>query len=135
VLTEDKCVILVGEMCMDNGHSSLQPFKSRRTVTTGRSSRYYAARLSRNNGDRLPRSSVEHHGVRSIIRCPICSKLFNNSSALAKHKLTHSDERKYTCSKCSKAFKRQDHLLVIFHFSISLLLLPFCSIQLLVCNM
>ncbi|ESO08871.1 hypothetical protein HELRODRAFT_128063, partial [Helobdella robusta] len=35
---------------------------------------------------------------------------FNNSSALAKHKLTHSDERKYSCNLCSKAFKRQDHL-------------------------
>lgn len=42
--------------------------------------------------------------------CPICSKHFNNSSALAKHKLTHSDERKYVCRICSKAFKRQDHL-------------------------
>ena len=45
-----------------------------------------------------------------IIKCLICSKVFNNSSALAKHKLTHSDERRYTCNLCSKAFKRQDHL-------------------------
>jgi len=51
-------------------------------------------------------------GTRSIIRCPVCAKQFNNSSALAKHKLTHSDERKYACSLCNKAFKRQDHLLV-----------------------
>ncbi|XP_067941501.1 zinc finger protein 541-like [Watersipora subatra] len=43
-------------------------------------------------------------------QCPICAKTFNNSSALAKHKLTHSDERKYVCQLCSKAFKRQDHL-------------------------
>ena len=28
----------------------------------------------------------------------------------AKHRLTHSEERKYHCSICSKAFKRQDHL-------------------------
>ena len=42
--------------------------------------------------------------------CGICGKAFNNSSALAKHKLTHSDERKYVCPICSKAFKRQDHL-------------------------
>lgn len=42
--------------------------------------------------------------------CAICGKAFNNSSALAKHKLTHSDERKYVCPICSKAFKRQDHL-------------------------
>lgn len=39
-----------------------------------------------------------------------CSKVFGNASALAKHKLTHSDERKYVCGMCSKAFKRQDHL-------------------------
>ncbi|EDW44929.1 GM19662, partial [Drosophila sechellia] len=36
--------------------------------------------------------------------------IFGNASALAKHKLTHSDERKYICALCSKAFKRQDHL-------------------------
>lgn len=98
----------------DLGHSRSESFKPRRSVSSGRGSRYHAGRLSRNGGDRqaarLPRSSTEGHGVRSIIRCPICSKLFNNSSALAKHKLTHSDERKYTCTKCSKAFKRQDHL-------------------------
>ncbi|CAH1792207.1 unnamed protein product [Owenia fusiformis] len=44
------------------------------------------------------------------VSCPTCGKQFNNSSALAKHKLTHSDERKYVCPICSKAFKRQDHL-------------------------
>ncbi|KAH8030265.1 hypothetical protein HPB51_006697 [Rhipicephalus microplus] len=42
--------------------------------------------------------------------CPVCGKVFGNSSALTKHKLTHSDERKYVCSQCQKAFKRQDHL-------------------------
>jgi len=49
-------------------------------------------------------------GSRSIIQCLMCQKTFNNSSALAKHKLIHSDERKYACTLCSKAFKRQDHL-------------------------
>lgn len=42
--------------------------------------------------------------------CPTCGKVFSNSSALTKHKLTHSDERKYVCQLCTKAFKRQDHL-------------------------
>lgn len=42
--------------------------------------------------------------------CPVCGKVFGNSSALTKHKLTHSDERKYVCTQCQKAFKRQDHL-------------------------
>ncbi|GBP74591.1 Zinc finger protein 541 [Eumeta japonica] len=40
----------------------------------------------------------------------VCNKIFGNASALAKHKLTHSDERKYVCGVCAKAFKRQDHL-------------------------
>ncbi|CAG9762190.1 unnamed protein product [Ceutorhynchus assimilis] len=43
-------------------------------------------------------------------QCTVCSKVFGNASALAKHKLTHSDERKYICNVCNKAFKRQDHL-------------------------
>ncbi|CAH2045181.1 unnamed protein product, partial [Iphiclides podalirius] len=43
-------------------------------------------------------------------QCQVCNKVFGNASALAKHKLTHSDERKYVCLTCAKAFKRQDHL-------------------------
>ena len=42
--------------------------------------------------------------------CAICYKVFSNASALAKHRLTHSEERRYHCNICSKAFKRQDHL-------------------------
>lgn len=42
--------------------------------------------------------------------CPQCGKQFSSSSALAKHKLTHSDERKFVCTICSRGFKRQDHL-------------------------
>jgi len=42
--------------------------------------------------------------------CNLCQKMFGNASALAKHRLTHSDERKYLCTVCHKAFKRQDHL-------------------------
>ena len=42
--------------------------------------------------------------------CNLCNKMFGNASALAKHRLTHSDERKYLCNVCHKAFKRQDHL-------------------------
>ncbi|XP_037913271.1 serine-rich adhesin for platelets isoform X2 [Hermetia illucens] len=52
-------------------------------------------------------SSPTRHGPQ---QCQVCSKVFGNASALAKHKLTHSDERKYVCAMCSKAFKRQDHL-------------------------
>ncbi|KAH8375119.1 hypothetical protein KR200_002692 [Drosophila serrata] len=52
-------------------------------------------------------SSPTRHGPQ---QCQTCCKIFGNASALAKHKLTHSDERKYICALCSKAFKRQDHL-------------------------
>nr|CDS31101.2 zinc finger protein 541 [Hymenolepis microstoma] len=45
-----------------------------------------------------------------IILCRITLQVFSNSSAIAKHKLTHSDERKHVCHVCKKAFKRQDHL-------------------------
>ncbi|CAL8105974.1 unnamed protein product [Calicophoron daubneyi] len=55
----------------------------------------------------LPSSSSNSRGS---LRCPFCDKAFSNSSAIAKHKLTHSQERKYVCSICHKAFKRQDHL-------------------------
>ena len=43
-------------------------------------------------------------------QCGQCGKGFSSSSALAKHKLIHSDERRYVCQICSKGFKRQDHL-------------------------
>jgi uncharacterized Zn-finger protein len=46
----------------------------------------------------------------SNIQCTQCLKKFGSSSALAKHKATHSDERKYICTICEKGFKRQDHL-------------------------
>uniref|UniRef100_A0A915IW30 C2H2-type domain-containing protein n=1 Tax=Romanomermis culicivorax TaxID=13658 RepID=A0A915IW30_ROMCU len=42
--------------------------------------------------------------------CPYCSKTFPNNSALLKHKLIHSDERRFICEICQKAFKRPDHL-------------------------
>ncbi|CAF1313821.1 unnamed protein product, partial [Rotaria sordida] len=41
---------------------------------------------------------------------PDCAKIFSNKSALAKHKLTHCQDRKHKCSKCNKGFKRLDHL-------------------------
>lgn len=53
------------------------------------------------------------------IKCEQCGKTFGSSSALAKHKLTHSDERRYVCSTCGKGFKRQDHLWVNFAVSLS----------------
>ena len=48
--------------------------------------------------------------VRSVQKCAECRKVFTNKSALAKHRLIHSNERKYACHLCDKSFKRQDHL-------------------------
>jgi uncharacterized Zn-finger protein len=45
-----------------------------------------------------------------IQNCADCGKIFTNKSALAKHRLIHSNERKYACHLCDKSFKRQDHL-------------------------
>ncbi|XP_051899996.1 zinc finger protein 541-like [Pristis pectinata] len=42
--------------------------------------------------------------------CSQCGKSFSSASALSKHYLTHSHERRHVCRICSKAFKRQDHL-------------------------
>ena len=60
-------------------------------------------------------SSISFSGVGAEAKvspqeCNLCNKMFGNASALAKHRLTHSDERKYLCTVCHKAFKRQDHL-------------------------
>ncbi|XP_075266427.1 uncharacterized protein LOC142358750 isoform X3 [Convolutriloba macropyga] len=49
-------------------------------------------------------------GIKNPQMCGECGKVFTSSSALAKHKLTHSDERRYSCNLCHKRFKRQDHL-------------------------
>lgn len=57
-----------------------------------------------------PKGRPKPLGSKPEIKCEQCGKIFGSSSALAKHKLTHSDERRYVCNICSKGFKRQDHL-------------------------
>ena len=57
-----------------------------------------------------PPSNHGYETKTSPQECNLCNKMFGNASALAKHRLTHSDERKYLCNVCHKAFKRQDHL-------------------------
>ena len=64
--------------------------------------------IERNSGAPIRKKRKNGPPVRPA--CPDCGKEFSNQSALSKHKLTHSDERKFICNQCSKAFKRQDHL-------------------------
>ncbi|XP_051166525.1 uncharacterized protein LOC127284870 isoform X2 [Leptopilina boulardi] len=61
-------------------------------------------------GVKKPRPKASSPNRQGPQQCQVCGKVFNNASALTKHKLTHSDERKYVCTMCGKAFKRQDHL-------------------------
>ena len=55
-------------------------------------------------------SSINNGNNNTAQNCSDCGKIFTNKSALAKHRLIHSNERKYACHLCDKSFKRQDHL-------------------------
>ncbi|KAG5441742.1 hypothetical protein CSKR_200035 [Clonorchis sinensis] len=98
--------------------SSLYPDVSKRHTTMKKEQRSVTehASLSSSAAGKLnsPNAAVafpaQTSHARGTLRCPFCDKVFSNSSAIAKHKLTHSEERKYVCSICHKAFKRQDHL-------------------------
>ncbi|XP_035687223.1 transcriptional-regulating factor 1-like isoform X1 [Branchiostoma floridae] len=64
------------------------------------------SKSTKKRAGRPARGSPSRHPV----DCPQCGKTFSSSSSLAKHRSTHSEERKYVCQICGKAFKRQDHL-------------------------
>lgn len=70
----------------------------------------YTEKIHINNWIQMATGKIELTNGRCLFVLQVCGKVFGNASALAKHKLTHSDERKYVCSVCGKAFKRQDHL-------------------------
>ncbi|KAM8793999.1 zinc finger protein 541 [Eudromia elegans] len=50
------------------------------------------------------------HPGGSVLECRLCGKVVGSASALSKHSLSHSQERKHVCGICGRAFKRQDHL-------------------------
>ncbi|XP_078389244.1 zinc finger protein 541-like [Cetorhinus maximus] len=56
------------------------------------------------------RLSTRHSPQQAFQECSQCGKSFSSASALSKHYLTHSHERRHVCRICNKAFKRQDHL-------------------------
>ncbi|CAN0401965.1 unnamed protein product [Lampetra fluviatilis] len=55
-------------------------------------------------------TSVCERAHTCVSACSQCGKAFRSGSALNKHYLSHSQERKHVCEVCHKAFKRQDHL-------------------------
>ncbi|CAF1596725.1 unnamed protein product, partial [Adineta ricciae] len=67
---------------------------------------------STNNKSQSNMSSMspQQQGNRHVCSHPDCAKVFANKSALAKHKLTHCQDRRHKCVKCNKGFKRLDHL-------------------------
>ncbi|XP_065661785.1 uncharacterized protein LOC100209907 isoform X1 [Hydra vulgaris] len=65
---------------------------------------------SERQSSRTPSPQSDRSKLKTENTCLQCQKHFSSSSALAKHKLIHSDERKYVCHICSRGFKRQDHL-------------------------
>lgn len=62
------------------------------------------------DGYPVKKRRIKNSGPPVRPQCSECGKDFSNQSALSKHKLTHSDERRFVCHLCQKAFKRQDHL-------------------------
>jgi len=54
---------------------------------------------------------AEHTEGVTIHQCEHCEKRFVKSSALSRHRLTHTGERNYTCTTCGKAFPQSGHLI------------------------
>ena len=85
-------------------------------------------------------SHIKSHNNETVIKCSICEKVFDKpsrlkshmifhtgekphacdyegctwkfptQSKLARHKRTHTNDKRFTCSKCNKAFGRSEHL-------------------------
>lgn len=60
----------------------------------------FSSTSNNKTGTKKRRNKVQ--GPASRPQCAECGKDFSNQSALSKHKLTHSDERKFVCTLCKK---------------------------------
>ena len=45
-------------------------------------------------------------------KCKICSKAFSLEGNMRRHKMTHSEDRLFQCSECSRTFKNKENLKV-----------------------
>lgn len=43
-------------------------------------------------------------------KCLVCERSFITKDTLAKHMLSHGDDRNFKCGKCGKLFKRLGHV-------------------------
>uniref|UniRef100_A0A8C1SZJ6 C2H2-type domain-containing protein n=1 Tax=Cyprinus carpio TaxID=7962 RepID=A0A8C1SZJ6_CYPCA len=50
-----------------------------------------------------------HSGERKY-KCSVCSKMFMQSSQLMRHKTIHTGEKPFKCPDCNKCFGRASHL-------------------------
>ena len=90
--------------------SKTSPLTISSSSTSSSSTPSTPTKTSKNTSPATVRKTNASGSKASPQSCSVCSKVFSNASALAKHRLTHSEERRYHCNICGKAFKRQDHL-------------------------
>ncbi|KAE8577782.1 hypothetical protein XENTR_v10023045 [Xenopus tropicalis] len=58
----------------------------------------------------LPGPSPSAKKVRKNHACEMCGKAFRDVYHLNRHKLSHSDEKPYSCHVCQQRFKRKDRM-------------------------
>ncbi|KAK7502754.1 hypothetical protein BaRGS_00006004 [Batillaria attramentaria] len=99
-----------GDAGLSIDSTSLQAMDSERNSDSTVDDAKATGKIGGSKKSQQKESELGSPGKNTPAQCNTCGKQFNNYSALTKHRLTHSDERKYLCTICNKGFKRQDHL-------------------------